>query len=88
MARKVKQVTFNTAQEKELLILADSIDNFSGWVKSKLRDELARRITGIDPAILQVVEKFIDVKLAGKVANPDTKSQANNNHDIDSEQFF
>jgi len=88
MARKIKQVTFNTSKEKELLELADSIENFSWWVKSKLQYELTRNKTGIDPAILQAVGRLIDAKLASRVVMPDTKSKAGNNDDIDQHQFF
>lgn len=88
MARKVKQVSFNTLQEKELLELADSMENFSGWVKSTLRNELIRRNTGIDQAILQAVDKLIEAKIASKIAIPDVKGKAGDNDDIDPEQFF
>jgi hypothetical protein len=88
MARKIKQVTFNTSQEKELLELAESMENFSWWVKSKLQDELARRKTGIDLAIFRSVEKLIDAKLAGKIVIQDTQIKAGSNDEIDPDQFF
>lgn len=88
MARKIKQVTFNTSQEKGLLELADSMDNFSWWVKSKLQDEIDRRKTGIDPAMLQAVEKLIDAKLASKVLITHAKSKTGDNDEIDPDQFF
>lgn len=88
MARKIKQVTFNTSREKDLLKLAESMMNFSGWVKDKLRDEIARQTIGIDPAILNAVEKMIDVKLASKIVTTDTRSKAGNNNEIDPNQFF
>lgn len=76
------------SQEKELLELADSMNNFSWWVKCKLQDELARRKTGIDPAILHAVEKLINVKLASKGVITDTKSKTGGNDEIDPDQFF
>lgn len=40
--RLKKTVSFNTEKEAELLDFANSIADFSGWVKQKLKEELIK----------------------------------------------
>ncbi len=40
MDRKIKQIAFNLTTERELLELAETMPNFSGWVKDKLREDI------------------------------------------------
>lgn len=39
--RKIKRVSFNLETEKELLAKAESIPDFSGWVKDALKKEMS-----------------------------------------------
>lgn len=38
--RLIKKVSFNAENDKELIKLAESIPDFSNWVKDRLREQL------------------------------------------------
>lgn len=38
--RKIKPVSFNRDEEKDLLAFADAMTDFSGWVKQMLREKM------------------------------------------------
>ena len=60
MRKKIKNVYFNLAKEKDLLEFADRVDNFSDWVKDRIRQVLAGNK---DEDLIRLVEKIVDERL-------------------------
>lgn len=63
---RMKPVYF-PLDESELLEYADTLPNFSKWVKERLRQAKELQDKGLDPAVIEAIERLIDVKLANKV---------------------
>ena len=79
MARKIKQVYFNLVRDKELLEIAEGIDNFSDWVKKCLKAEI--REPDIESLVNRLIAKklidtHVETKLARRIETPDQPIKA------------
>ena len=58
--RKLKAVYFNPQKESEPLIEANSMDNFSEWVKDRLKEKLP---FGLSPEAEKAIRELISQEL-------------------------
>lgn len=70
---KTKAVYFNE-DEKDLLDWAEKQSNFSKYIKSLIVRDIQTEKDGIDPRMVEMVERMLETKLAGKVATENKKT--------------
>ena len=88
MARKIKAVYFNSELDHRLLEFADGLSNFSDWVKRRIAREIAKNETGVDPEIAALVERLVEVKLAGRLVRSEENAEAKDTLVEDIDKFF
>ena len=93
---KRKSTYFNVddPEQHELLDYADSLDNFSDWVREKLAEDKLLKEHGpledskLDPKELAaLVESLLETKLAGRIIATDQEEKSNGVN-VDMDQFF
>ncbi len=91
--KKVKGVYFNLDNEQDLSDYADTLDNFSQFVKEKLFDDKRLKEQGTPKTqrldskeIADLVQQLVKTELAGHVIATDHIE--NNEEDLDMDQFF
>lgn len=86
--QKIKPVYF-TSQEANLLAYAEDIPNFSRWVKNKIANEIEIKKSGIDPELIEIVDRLLETKLAGRaLASLTGQADEGDNMAADLEGFF
>lgn len=93
---KIKGVWFNLdiPREVDLCQYADSMENFSNFVKKKLTEDKLLKEQGppedpkLDPQeIAALVETLLETKLAGRIVATD-QVEKNEESNVDMDQFF
>ena len=62
MGRKIKAVYFNDETENDLLSFANSLNNFSDWVKDKIKAEINKK-PELNPELKAIIEQYLAEKL-------------------------
>jgi hypothetical protein len=88
MARKIKAVYFNSELDHRLLEFADGLQNFSDWVKRRIEREIVKYETGVDPEIAALVERLVEVKLAGRLVRSEENVESKDTLLEDIDKFF
>lgn len=88
MARKIKAVYFNSELDHRLLKFADGLQNFSDWVKRRIEREIVKYEIGVDPEIAALVERLVEVKLAGRLVRSEENVESKDTLLEDIDKFF
>lgn len=63
-----RAVYFNKTKDKELIDYINTLDNFSDWVKERIKQQLTPQPKPIDNMeLIRIIEQIIESKLQGKV---------------------
>jgi len=71
-----------------LLEFADGLQNFSDWVKRRIEREIVKYETGVDPEIAALVERLVEVKLAGRLVRSEENVESKDTLLEDIDKFF